>query len=56
MTFYIKVGAIAFGYASALISGWILGLDYAAVSCQQDMEFSSEGIRYVCVPSPITGE
>lgn len=56
MSFYIKIGAIAFGYASALIGGWFLGLDYAAVSCQQDMEFSSEGVRYVCTPAPSTGE
>lgn len=56
MNLYTKIFIVAASYTAILIGGWILGLDYAAVSCQQDMEFSSEGVRYVCTPTTTTGE
>ena len=56
MSLYTKIALIALSYLTALIGGWFLGIDYAAVSCEQGMEFSSEGVRYVCTPTQPNGE
>lgn len=56
MNLYTKIALVALSYITVLIGGWFLGIDYAAVSCEQGMEFSSEGVRYVCTPTTTTGE